>query len=68
MDILNPNKSDGNASDECSDEDLPAYLPEEDDEDEEAYHPKSILSLQYIRDNASSLIHSAARIINAFYC
>lgn len=67
VDILNPKNKDGNISDDCSDEDLPAYLPEE-DEDEEAYHRKSILSFQYIRDNASSIIHSAARIINTFYC
>ncbi|KAL1456910.1 hypothetical protein WDU94_001597 [Cyamophila willieti] len=67
IDILNTNKSDSNSDDELSEEDLPAYLPEEDDE-EENYHPKSILSFQYIRDNASTLIHSAARIINSFYC
>uniref|UniRef100_A0A8D9A4D0 Armadillo repeat-containing protein 1 n=2 Tax=Cacopsylla melanoneura TaxID=428564 RepID=A0A8D9A4D0_9HEMI len=67
IDILNANKGDTNSEDELSDEDLPAYLPEEDDE-EESYHPKSILSFQYIRDNASTLIHSAARIINSFYC
>lgn len=67
IDILNPKTSD-NSEDDDSDEDLPAYLPEEDEEERKNYHPRSILSFQYIRENASTIVYSAARIINAFYC
>ncbi|KAI5729956.1 hypothetical protein M8J76_008374 [Diaphorina citri] len=68
IDILKPKKVD-ESEEESSDQDLPAYLPEEDEDDDDSrYHPKSILSFQYFRDNASTLIHSAARLINSFYC